>query len=184
MSFKNFGSLIYSQTMKHLAQTITLTAIFLIATSNVYAQTPTKIRTYHDWTAYRSADTNGRVCFMSAKPKLAQGNYTRRGPVFAFITHRKSSRSHDVMSVVAGYEYQENSQVTVTIDKNKTFTLFTHGDTAWGRDATTDRKLVNAIRNGNKMIITGTSKRGTATIDTYSLRGSGSAYNAITKSCR
>lgn len=156
----------------------------LLSFSSAHATTPFRIGQFQDWTAYTSTDSGELVCFMSAKPKLSQGNYTRRGQVFAFITHRKSDKTHDVVSFIAGYDYQLQSNVTVTIDSNKKYQLFTQGDTAWGKDGITDRKLVNAIRTGNKMVVTGTSKRGTSTIDTFSLRGTGSAYNAITKACK
>ena len=156
----------------------------VVMTSPAQATQPFRIGQFHDWTAYTSTDSGQLVCFMTSKPKLSQGNYTRRGQVFSFITHRKADRTHDVVSFIAGYDHQKQSDVTVTIDKNKQFQLFTQGDTAWGKDAATDRKLVNAIRSGNKMVVTGTSSRGTSTIDTYSLRGTGKAYNAITKACK
>ncbi len=161
-----------------------LTLTVIVITFPALAAQPLRIGQFHDWTAYTSTDSGQMVCFMTSKPKLSQGNYTRRGQVFSFITHRKADRTHDVVSFIAGYEYQNQSNVTVTIDKNKQFQLFTQGDTAWGKDAATDRKLVNAIRSGNKMVVTGTSSRGTSTIDTYSLRGTGKAYNAITKACK
>lgn len=159
-----------------------IVAIFPI--SKAQANNPFRIGQFQDWTAYTSTDSGELVCFMSTKPKLSQGNYTRRGPVFAFITHRKSDRTKDVVSFIAGYTYQDRSDATVTIDKNKKYQLFTKGDTAWGKDAITDKALVDAIRRGNKMIVTGTSSRGTSTIDTYSLRGTGQAYQAITKACQ
>lgn len=152
--------------------------------SDAQATTPFRIGQFQDWTAFTSTDSGELVCFMSSKPKLSQGNYTQRGQVFAFITHRKSDKTHDVVSFIAGYSHQNQSNVTVTIDRHKKYQLFTQGDTSWGKDAQADRRLVNGVRTGNKMVVTGTSSRGTSTIDTYSLRGTSQAYKAITKACR
>lgn len=170
--------------LQKIKQTALSSFIFLLLSiSSAQANTPTLIGQFQDWTAYTSYANGGVVCFMSAKPKLSQGNYTSRGQVYAFITHRKSDRTHDVVSFITGYTYEPDSTVTVTVDNARKFQLFTQGDTAWGKDGDTDRNLVNAIRTGNKMVVTGTSSRGTSTIDTYSLRGTSQAYNAITKAC-
>jgi len=64
------------------------------------------------------------------------------------------------------------------------FDLFTDGDSAWARDAETDRKLVQAMVRGNSMVVRGTSSRGTLTVDTYSLSGFTAARNAINKACK
>ena len=98
------------------------------------------------------------------------------------ITHRPADKTRDVVSVVAGYSYKADSDVRVDID-GKNHTLFTHGERAWARDSATDRRLVDAMRSGRKMVVRGTSERGTATTDTYSLSGFTAAHQAITKAC-
>ena len=120
---------------------------------------------------------------MASQPEKAQGNYTRRGEIFALITHRPGDDSFDVVSFVAGYTYKKNQDVSVNIDGRK-FTLFTQADTAWTSDAATDKALADAIQAGNKMVVVGYSTRGTKTTDTYSLAGSSAAYDAITSACK
>jgi hypothetical protein len=44
-------------------------------------------------------------------------------------------------------------------------------------------KLLAAMRNGTDVVVTGTSKRGTLTRDTYSLAGMGDALDKIHDSC-
>ena len=46
-----------------------------------------------------------------------------------------------------------------------------------------DKKLVNAMKRGERMIVDGVSSRGTATKDTYSLKGFMRAYKAISAKC-
>ena len=83
----------------------------------------------------------------------------------------------------AGYTYKESSDAVVEIDGKK-FTLFTHKDSAWASDAKSDKALVQAMMKGKRMIIRGTSVRGTKTVDTYSLIGFTRAYKAIGKACK
>jgi len=44
--------------------------------------------------------------------------------------------------------------------------------------------LVDAMKKGERLIIEGTSSKGTLTKDTYSLKGFSAAYRAISSKCR
>ncbi len=149
---------------------------------NANAAQPQQIGKYGDWTSYVLMEGGNKVCYMVSKPTKAQGKYTNRGEIFALITHRPSENTKDVFSYITGYTYKQGSDATITID-GKTYILFTQDDTAWAPDAAADSKLALAIQRGSKMVVKGTSTRGTLTTDTYSLKGSGSAYKAITKEC-
>ncbi|MCE2510856.1 MAG: invasion associated locus B family protein, partial [Alphaproteobacteria bacterium] len=61
--------------------------------------------------------------------------------------------------------------------------LFTEGDMAWAAETKTDQALVAALKKGNRMVVTGTSKRGTKTTDTYSLAGFTASHRAINLAC-
>ena len=50
-------------------------------------------------------------------------------------------------------------------------------------DAAADKQLVQAMKAGSELIVKGTSGRGTATTDTYSLGGFTAAMAAIDKAC-
>ncbi len=134
------------------------------------------------WSAYVLSEGSGSVCYMVSKPLKAQGNYSKRGDIFALITHRPSERSKNVFSYITGYTYKPGGDVSVEIDGKK-FLLFTQDDTAWAPDPETDQRIAEAIRSGSKMVVKGVSERGTATTDTFSLSGSTAAHDAITKKC-
>ena len=150
--------------------------------SQAIAAQPKQLGKFSDWTSYVLMERGNKVCYMVSKPTKAKGKYTNRGEIFALITHRPSENTKDVFSYITGYTYKQGSDATVTIDGKK-FILFTQDDTAWAPDANADSKLASAIRTGSKMVVKGTSSRGTLTTDTYSLKGSGAAYKAITKEC-
>jgi hypothetical protein len=156
-------------------------AIFVSATS-VKASEPRLIGTFGDWAAYSFVENGNKVCYMASQPKTAVGNYTSRGDIFALITHRPAEKTIDVFSYITGYPYKAGSEVSIEAN-GRTYKLFTQDDTAWNADAAADRALSSAIREGSKMIVKGTSKRGTATTDTFGLSGSSKAYSTISKEC-
>ena len=47
-----------------------------------------------------------------------------------------------------------------------------------------DKKIVSAMKRGDRMIVSGQSSRGTATKDTYSLKGFTTAYQTISAKCK
>jgi len=152
----------------------------------VFAQSNAKlIGDYRAWEALTYKEGGSDVCYMSSSPEkwTSQPENVRRGDIYLLVTHRPSRGVKDEVSIYTGYTYKQGSDVTLEID-GQDFELFTDGDTAWARDAETDKKLVQAMIRGNKMVIRGTSSRGTLTIDTYSLSGFTAARNAINKACK
>lgn len=153
-----------------------------VALGSAQAKDPQLTGTYGDWSTYQFTENGKKVCYMASQPKTAEGNYTRRGEVFALVTHRPAEGSKNVFSYITGYTYKSGSDVDVKID-NKSFELFTQDDTAWTPDASSDNRLAGAIRSGSKMVVRGVSSRGTQTTDTFSLKGSTKAHAKISKDC-
>lgn len=148
------------------------------------ASMPTEIGEYGDWTAYSYKEGKNTVCYMASTPKKDEGKYKTRGEIYAVVTHRPADKSYNVVNFVAGYPYKNNSKVIVKIGTTTFNNLFTNGDNAWAPDSTTDKKLVDAMKRGQRMIVEGTSARGTKTKDTYSLSGFSGAYRAISAKCK
>ncbi len=156
--------------------------VTLLATPAL-ADEPKLISTTGDWSAYTFKENGGQVCYMASQPKKSEGAYKKRDQIFALVTHRPAENTKNVFSYIAGYTYQAGSDVKVTIDK-QTFTLFTHKDMAWAKDADTDSKITQAIQKGSDMVVKGTSAKGTLTTDKFSLKGTGAAHDAINKACK
>jgi hypothetical protein len=148
----------------------------------VHASEPRLLGEHGDWKAYVFMENNNKVCYMVSQPKKDEGNYSKRGDIFALITHRPAENSRNVFSYIAGYAYQAGSEVTVKVN-NQTFKLFTQDDSAWAPDQNTDNRLADSIKRGNALVVQGTSSRGTLTTDTYGLKGSSAAHKAISDEC-
>lgn len=148
------------------------------------AEQPTQIGEYGDWTAWTYNDRGNVICYMSSTPKKDEGKYTKRGDIYTIITHRPSEKSFDEVSFVAGYTYNTKAPLTIKIG-NQTFkNTFTEGDKGWMRTGDEDKKIVAAMKRGDRMIVDGQSSRGTTTKDTYSLKGFTTAYQAISAKCK
>ncbi len=167
------------QTIRPLLIAASLTALLGAAAQ---AQGIKRIGDYGDWSAFQFSEDGNPACYMSSEPTKASGDYTKRGDIFAIVTHRPAEKRIGEVSIIAGYSYKKDSAVEVAIGK-QTFELFTQDDGAWALDSASDKKLVQAMRKGNKMVVKGTSSRGTPTTDTYSLKGFTKSYRAISKAC-
>ncbi|MBX9895465.1 MULTISPECIES: invasion associated locus B family protein [unclassified Nitrosomonas] len=156
-------------------------AVFAFCGS-VQAAEPKLLGQHGDWAAYMFMENNSKVCYMVSQPKKSEGNYTKRGDVYALVTHRPSEKSTNVFSYIAGYPYKPGSDATVTVN-NQSFRLFTQDDSAWAPDQATDNKITDAIKRGNSLVVKGASARGTSTVDTFGLSGSTAAHKAISAEC-
>lgn len=175
-----------SLNMKAIAMRSLLVLVAVIGISlcsnQARAEEPRPLGVHGTWQAFVFNEGGEKVCYMASQPTAAKGNYTSRGEIFALVTHRPAEGTRNVFSYITGYDYKPGSDATVKIDGDS-FLLFTQDDTAWAPDAETDNKLTDYIRKGSNMVVTGTSSRGTLTTDTFSLRGSGAAYDAISREC-
>ncbi len=156
----------------------------LIPLSTQATNLPTELGTYGDWTAYSYKEGKNLVCYIASTPKKDEGNYKKRGDIYAVVTHRPTDKTYDVVNFVAGYDYKKGSEVVVKIGTTTFHNLFTNGDNAWAPDVSTDKKLVQEMKRGQRMIVEGISSRGTKTKDTYSLTGFTNAYRAISAKCK
>ena len=137
---------------------------------------------FNDWTAFAEGEGKNLACMAVSKPKKAEGNYSRRGDIFAIVIHLPGQNKWNEFSIVAGYNFQPNSNPDVTIGDIK-FQLFTSGSRAWSFSPSEDDKIVKYLKNSMRMKVVGTSSRGTITNDTYSLVGFSKAYQKINEAC-
>jgi hypothetical protein len=163
----------------------TTIALFLTPVLSVAAaaQTPEFLGSHQDWNVYAFTEDSDKICYMASEPKKQEGDYTRRGNPAVLVTRRPGPKVVDEVSVQPGYSYQEGSEVQVGIG-NRKFALFTRGEHAWTKSEDADRALIDAMKRGSDMTVRGTSTKGTYSLDTYSLLGFTTAYQAMTDACR
>jgi hypothetical protein len=143
---------------------------------------PHLIGSHRDWNIYKFRDGQETICYVASKPKKQEGNYTRRGNPAVVVTRRPGAQVVYEVSVQPGYAYLDGSEVEIQIDQ-RSFLLFTRGEHAWARKVEDDRNLISAMRRGVKMTVSGTSLKGTYSLDTYSLLGFTAAFDAMVDAC-
>ena len=135
------------------------------------------------WNAYTTKLNKNKTCFITSEPVKTKGKFNQknRGKPYVFVTNTKGGSNHEV-SIKAGFNFKKNKDVIFDVDGKKT-KLFPVDDRAWSESSKIDRFLVQSMRRGKTLTITGTSTPGNKIVDTYSLSGFTKALRLIDKSC-
>jgi len=167
--------------MQATLRTLIAAVLTVFASGGTFAAEPDFIGDFGNWSAFTYQADGGKVCYIASKPVSQEGNYQRRGEVYTLVSHRTADKVRGEVSIVAGYDYKEGTGPTAKIG-GATFRMFAEGDTAWIDDER-EEFMVQTMKNGLEMVVTGTSSRGTLTTDTYSLSGFTKAMEAIDQAC-
>ena len=176
-TFKRLGLMIYK--FYKILIFITVTIFF-----TPQALSDTKLLgTEKYWKAYSTKIDKTKTCFITSEPIKTEGEFNRdnRGKPYVFVTNIKNKTNHEV-SIKAGFNFKKNKDVIFDVDGKKT-KLFPVDDRAWSESTKIDRFLVQSMRRGQKLKVTGMSTPGNKIIDTYSLSGFTKALRLIDKSC-
>lgn len=171
-----------ANSLKSIGQGLTVAAAIFVAGTAQADDANVDLGLHKKWQAHSYNEAGAKVCNMWSQPTKHEEGGKPRGEIYAFVTHRTSSKRFHEVSFDMGYPLKDKSEVTVSIGSKK-FKLFTHGSSAFSfKDK--DKDLVNAMRRGITMVVRGTSARGTKTRDVYSLKGFTNAHRAINKACK
>jgi Invasion associated locus B (IalB) protein len=149
------------------------------------APQPTLLGQFGDWGAYTASPGGKKVCFALAKPsssKTAPPNRPR-DPTYMFISSRPAEKVRDEVSVIFGYGFKPNADASIEIS-GAAYAMYTQSDGAWIKNAAEETRLVDAMRKGADLTVKGTSAKGTASTDVYSLRGLPEALNRVGQECK
>jgi hypothetical protein len=146
---------------------------------------PNLLGQYGEWGAYTAVSGGKKVCFALAKPsKTATTPPNRpRDPPYMFISSRPSEKVRDEVSIIAGYGFKPNAEATIDIGSSS-YAMSTQNDGAWIKNAADEPRLVDSLRKGTDAVVKGSSAKGTASTDTYTLRGLAQALDRIGQECQ
>lgn len=138
------------------------------------------------WSAFSSGSGSDKTCYAMAKPSKSDPRKIKRDPIYFLITDWPGRKTKSEPQVNPGYQYKDGSTVTAQVGRDK-FEFFTQNDggdgAAWIRKRADEVRLVDLMKTGQSLVVTGTSKRGTVTRDTYSLAGLSDALDKIHQAC-
>ncbi|KRA00411.1 hypothetical protein ASD64_02290 [Mesorhizobium sp. Root157] len=156
----------------------TISGLVLLAATPALAQQATKIGQHNAWGTYSYQAQNGKVCYVLTVPTDKQPPTLDHGDMFFFVSQRPGQQVSYEPQFIAGYNFQENSKVTVSVG-DKSFTMFTRGKSAWVENAAEEPVLIAAMKGGSDMKVEAKSGRGNATNYVFSLKGISAALSSI-----
>ena len=159
-------------------------SIICLFMKSLMASEKIQIEKFNDWSVLRQETDAGRLCYITSEPIEKKGDYDKnnRGETRVFVTHGPGKAERDVVSIVAGYVFEKQSEVDLYVDGVKQL-FFTLQDRAWSFGPDEDKKIIRNMKRGNKLTVEGVSSRGNKTIDVYSLSGFTKAKQMLDKIC-
>ncbi|MEX0956582.1 MAG: invasion associated locus B family protein [Rhizobiaceae bacterium] len=167
--------------MRGLIAIISILGLVLVSGTAI-AQTATKIGQNHAWGTYSYQSNSGKVCYVLSVPTARQPSGLDHGDIFFFVSQKPGQNIAYEPQFIAAYNFRENSKVKLTID-DKSFSMFTKGNSAWLENAAEEPQLVALMKAGTRMKIDATSGRGNPTSYDFSLSGITAALDSISN-CR
>jgi len=146
---------------------------------------PVLLGQYGEWGAYEAQGSGGKVCFAAAKPGSSQTTPAgkQRDAVFFFVATRPAENVKNEVSVMIGYPFKPATDATIEIGPAK-FALYTQSDGAWIKNAAEEARLVETMRKGTDLVVSGASSHGMQSVDRYSLKGLSQALDRAAQECR
>lgn len=139
---------------------------------------------FSDWEAYAADAGKDRTCYALGKPKDRQPKAKLKDTTaYIFISTRPAENVRNEFAVNLGYATKDGSAAAAEIDGDA-FELITKGSNAWIKDQAREKEFVGALRGGAKLQVKATSAKGTATVDTYSLKGLSEALARVNQECK
>ena len=129
-----------------------------------------KVGKFKDWETLVIQESSGKVCFAQSTPVL-QAPKTNKRDARLFVTFRPNEKISNEISATAGYEFNKNNTVLATSGNNKFKFDIKQQGFAW------------MTSNKKENIMVKVMKKGSQTIDHYSLLGFTKAYNSAKKAC-
>jgi hypothetical protein len=146
---------------------------------------PTLLGQYGEWGAYTASPGGKKVCFAIAKPIAMETIPPNRprNPVYVFVSSRPADKVANEVSIIIGYPFKPATEASAQIG-GTSFALYTQQDGAWIKNATQEAQMVDAMRQGQTVVVKGVSAKGTQSSDTFSLKGLAQALDRTGQECK
>jgi hypothetical protein len=137
------------------------------------------------WGAYTALPDGKKVCFA-----LAQATSSSTGaraypgkPSYIFVSSRPAEKIKNEVSITIGHTFKSDSNATAAIGP-ASFALYTQKDGAWIKSAAEEGRMIDAMLQGNSIVVKGVTSRGSQTSDVFSLSGFAQALNRAGLECK
>ena len=156
--------------------------LFVTFNNQAIAEEVKKIGKFKDWETMVIKNNSKFVCFAQSKPVLqSPKSYKREARLF--VSFRPNEKIINEISITSGYEYNNENSIIAKSGKHKYKFDIAQENFAWLADNKMEKKMINTMKKGSRIMISGYNQEGSQTIDHYSLLGFTKAYNTAKKSC-
>ena len=156
--------------------------LFLTFNNQAVAEEVKKIGKFKDWETMVIKNNSKLVCFAQSKPVLQSPKSFKR-EARLFVSFRPNEKIINEISITSGYEYNNENSITAKSGKHKYKFDIVQENFAWLADNKMEKKMINTMKKGSRIMVSGYNQKGSQTIDHYSLLGFTKAYNTAKKSC-
>ena len=156
--------------------------LFVTFNNQAIAEEVKKIGKFKDWETMVIKNNSKFVCFAQSKPVLqSPKSYKREARLF--VSFRPNEKITNEISITSGYEYNNENSIIAKSGKHKYKFDIAQEKFAWLADNKMEKKMINTMKKGSRIMVSGYNQKGSQTIDHYSLLGFTKAYNTAKKSC-
>mgnify|MGYP000046769620 FL=1 len=156
-----------------------LVSLFAVSANS---QEVKKVGKFKDWETMIIVEQTGKVCFAQSIPVLQSPKSNLR-EARIFVSFRPGEKVSNEISITGGYEFNNKNSIIATSGKSNYKFDITQEGFAWIADNKLENKMINTMKKGSRIMITGHNQKGSQTKDHYSLLGFTKAYNAAKTSC-
>ena len=155
---------------------------FSIIHNQAIAEEVKKIGKFKDWGTIVIKNDSKLVCFAQSKPVLqSPKSYKREARLF--VSFRPNEKILNEISITSGYKFNNQNSITAKSGKFKYKFDIAQENFAWMADNKMEKKMINTMKKGSRIMVSGYNQKGSQTIDHYSLLGFTKAYAAAKKNC-
>ena len=155
---------------------------FSILHNQAIAEEVKNIGKFKDWETIVIKNDSKLVCFAQSKPVLqSPKSYKREARLF--VSFRPNEKILNEISITSGYKFNNQNSITAKSGKFKYKFDIAQENFAWMADNKIEKKMINTMKKGSRIMVSGYNQKGSHTIDHYSLLGFTKAYKAAKKSC-
>jgi len=135
------------------------------------------------WQAFSSQQGRAKVCYALSKAEIRSPANLRDIEGLLFVATRPGEGVRNEISFVMNFDLKEDVEHQAVIGSER-FALVAKGKNMWLKNPAEEPRMLDSLRKGADLEVKGTSKRGNATSDKYSLAGMTQTVKRAEDACK
>lgn len=156
--------------------------ILAVVAAGAASAEPKAVGKFRDWSVFTEEKGGDVICYAVTEASSKAPSSVKHGDVWYYVTSWKSGQGKNQPSFRVTYDLSASKPPKTTVGRSS-WQMFTSGGEAFADDAD-DPRIVDALRKGSSLTVTGQSARGTNVTYRFSLSGSADAIDKAAEACR